>query len=775
MAYMKIKSFLNLIFNPMQVKKQFKELPGEKKALAIGVAIMATLLLPLVVPTVLAFKATVIHLNKRKPGQKEGGNETPLPKPSQLSVSQESAAERTDRLRSSVIDPHPAILPNEEQRELTNDKEKQRRFYHAQFGWNGKGLPDEEFLSKIKSVESSLPVAGEKGRIALQCLSKIPHLEEIKIELERDLSDEVLSQLNKLGALKRIRIEVVEDGVGIPRALADRFQIIMDKPQTLPIHDRVGWSLLDVQLEPFVTAYANALGQMVPQVPYKNALKQLATDFNASGLESLEIRGLRNIEITRENFPVALRSVKTLKLVDVHEEIHLPEMILGPFPQLTKLVIEGAGKIFLNEGRVPELEIEMERGVEVFVLEDQKQVLWQDWQKEFFVRSDKSSKEKMDQAAEVVQFFNAPNVEMPSKLRARDLSLLSVMRFIRSLGEAGMQSFNFSGMKDYMNDHVVPSLVKRLGHLFTLKGSLRCADGKEVKFEGYSSGSSYRHFHTSMERYFHDIPSSTLSKRERLRLARFIGRGARNIGDVRKQDEIESNAKLCMEEYRRGEPVVLPTGWRGHAINVVIQGDYIVITNRGDRLHSDSNTRVFKIPDRTRVDETLVKRIIDTTQGGEKERKAFFSDGIVDELGLELFDEIPVGSQKVGNCTYANNKGAYRALLYLRYLNNAQDPDPEEAKVEAIKQSYAEYKKWSLFDRVQGLYEFREMVEGVGVNAFERESLQHMYAEIKKNVQKHMEKNRKQGLFSQDPDFQKLQQEVNKLISDLDALVGKAN
>ena len=130
-------------------------------------------------------------------------------------------------------------------------------------------------------------------------------------------------------------------------------------------------------------------------------------------------------------------------------------------------------------------------------------------------------------------------------------------------------------------------------------------------------------------------------------------------------------ASVVADRILRGETVVIPTGWPGHATVVVFSNDLVMKGNRGERSQGiDSGISVFA-PSSKPTHETLTKAI-EKLRG--KNLQAHFEENLDTMLNLErvpLNDEekafVYRKDQKFGNCTHASTKTALLVLLFVKF------------------------------------------------------------------------------------------------------------
>ena len=145
--------------------------------------------------------------------------------------------------------------------------------------------------------------------------------------------------------------------------------------------------------------------------------------------------------------------------------------------------------------------------------------------------------------------------------------------------------------------------------------------------------------------------------------------------------------------------MIIPSGFTEHSADVVIQGDYLIKCNRGERLAgAKAGLTVYKIKNKDNLQQAVLQLKLSDYQSTTNE---YFDKGIDQDLGLEEVGYMSHKDQHVGNCAWASAKAAFRAALYLTLLQK-EGYTPEQAEVE----SRAIYKSWTKQDRLDALKEY---------------------------------------------------------------------
>lgn len=341
----------------------------------------------------------------------------------------------------------------------------------------------------------------------------------------------------------------------------------------------------------------------------------------------------------------------------------------------------------------------------------------------------------------------------------RGMKSMSILHTLNAITPSQLREHNINPLAAFGR-----LVLTKVGHVFTLNNEVLVTDGKEaLKTTGAFTTDMYAQAVCSVDDFFEsDFGSETLSREDQSWVKEGLLDGLKNMPD----HATKADAARLHQRYMEGKPLVIPTGWRGHALNVVIQGDLLIITNRGQRREGEAgvegpNMRIFTIKDPSKIDEAAIMKLLDNSNKDlVKERLAFFGQGIIDELGLEPLHEIEKSEQKVGNCTYANNKAAFQALLFIQEYRKHGDI----AKAESASSTV--YERWSMYDRFNTVHELSRFLELTPIESFNKDSINELVADMTKKLDKRLRVmfNRYPELKT-DPEFQQMVKEAYKKIA----------
>lgn len=283
--------------------------------------------------------------------------------------------------------------------------------------------------------------------------------------------------------------------------------------------------------------------------------------------------------------------------------------------------------------------------------------------------------------------------------------------------------------------------VKELGHEWGIRGSVRCeTDGINLE----RGDSSYMHVRVAraLRHYFRSLrsdctplssPLALLSKNDRCTLERVMRKGAEyGLAD----ESCRIRATGVLRDLKHNKIVVIPTGWSGHRVEVVLYEDrkgnrYLTHVNRGETLNvGSSDMRIYTIGKKLTVEDiTEILLSPRTSSNGMKATTMQFLEGKLStsmrqKLNLQDVATIKKKEQKVGNCTWANAKGGFHAALVMVLMGKklaegdeaGQDVSIVDVK-KAIEATAGEarkiYKGWTSYVRVRQLSSFLALQKSI--------------------------------------------------------------
>jgi len=262
-------------------------------------------------------------------------------------------------------------------------------------------------------------------------------------------------------------------------------------------------------------------------------------------------------------------------------------------------------------------------------------------------------------------------------------------------------------------------MIKGMGHLLGLSTSISIdIDAQKISVKTDDTGTSLESFvllDSIVKKYLEKISPGT----EQLKQFEIISEAIGKTKEYLKFNEQVTAEALC-DRFKDNKHTIIPAGWLGHDISIVLYKDYLVVVNRGEREDGDESkerTLIYKIPDKNSITPDFIKNL---NPKGDRPSKEMIMGHIRNILGVGLNDEmpapfsvLPTKDQKHSTCSFVNPKGGVEAILFLdKFEELVKLPGyvEDDAIEDAKKYAREEYKKFTNDIRNQGidrLIEFR--------------------------------------------------------------------
>lgn len=144
--------------------------------------------------------------------------------------------------------------------------------------------------------------------------------------------------------------------------------------------------------------------------------------------------------------------------------------------------------------------------------------------------------------------------------------------------------------------------------------------------------------------------------------------------------------------------LILPVGYEGHAITFVKYGNILVKCDRGENSRIEGTVVIYQMKKPQLFNSSFLMQLL-----YQRHDNHFVNQQINQYLGLEKIDELPLSSQRSGNCSWANVEAVVPTMMYLLLLNDNQHGavDIDSCRRSAI----FFYKEWLDWDRDRALYD----------------------------------------------------------------------
>ena len=222
--------------------------------------------------------------------------------------------------------------------------------------------------------------------------------------------------------------------------------------------------------------------------------------------------------------------------------------------------------------------------------------------------------------------------------------------------------------------------LKKAGHVWGIQGSFQVGQ-LEATFE--------------TDDYF----SKELFEVQKLFLSQFsaghpLFRLRQNIETI--QATATLSIKEAAEKIKRGETVIFPTGWEGHATMLVFAKNHVYKCNRGEGSKGSSGIAIYEMTKTDYLEEVLQA----LRDGADKpENKKLFTQDMDPLLGLVPLVCFSMKPQKVGNCSKASNNAAFLAILFEEALHICGDPYQAGIYAKKVYKAYTHQHRISVLSK----------------------------------------------------------------------------
>lgn len=212
--------------------------------------------------------------------------------------------------------------------------------------------------------------------------------------------------------------------------------------------------------------------------------------------------------------------------------------------------------------------------------------------------------------------------------------------------------------------HFIRYNMKMAGLQFGFAGEIRFKRGVElfrkstIPFEGYFKELIRAKMATSLSQFFEGEGREYLNSKLHHTLIEAYTKSTQ-IDDL----GFSTDAKPLFQDWKDGKPVILPTGWPGHAVEIILYKGYLIYANRGASSMKDRDpVEIYKISHPEKVTASLIKKL---TFSNDPKARFFLERGLKKKLGLVLTHSLKMKGQYVGNCAWASPKAGFYGLLSL--------------------------------------------------------------------------------------------------------------
>ncbi|MBS0290478.1 MAG: ankyrin repeat domain-containing protein [Proteobacteria bacterium] len=148
-----------------------------------------------------------------------------------------------------------------------------------------------------------------------------------------------------------------------------------------------------------------------------------------------------------------------------------------------------------------------------------------------------------------------------------------------------------------------------------------------------------------------------------------------NANDFVQNSALAQTAQKAFELYNAGDTVLLPSGWKGHFIDVILSKNQAcyVIANSGDRYHGEApeyepdppGILFYKIQEPEKISPQFIHDILTNVDRMALEYEYAYQYGLIEKI-----DNIIKENQTFGNCGWESHRNAIEGLIYIELLNH---------------------------------------------------------------------------------------------------------
>jgi len=245
--------------------------------------------------------------------------------------------------------------------------------------------------------------------------------------------------------------------------------------------------------------------------------------------------------------------------------------------------------------------------------------------------------------------------------------------------------------------------TKLLGHRFELYGVVDIVDAKgrfiELDYEGFFLEFTLSMLRYSLERYKNHFIAKHWQPMHRY-LQRMIQAYA-NAAELIKYQHFSVNIaehEQTINQYLDSELLLIPMGYEGHAITFIKYGRWLARCDRAQQ-NIKNNVVIYQITHREQFNKQFIKSLL-----YKKQSKEAIEKHLPELLGLTTVTYLPLGSQKIGNCSWANTEAAIPTMLFmLQYKDKLQAGTIDLQGCRQLAMVF--YQQWKDWDEASALHE----------------------------------------------------------------------
>lgn len=255
--------------------------------------------------------------------------------------------------------------------------------------------------------------------------------------------------------------------------------------------------------------------------------------------------------------------------------------------------------------------------------------------------------------------------------------------------------------------------AKLLGHRYELKGQVDIFNGRdafvELDYEGFILEFSVPLVKEALVRFITNFSTrqfkSSFGYLYPLIQAFDIADALLQLQRVRQWNEAQ---EAFLVKALSQDMLILPAASRGHAIGFIRYGQFFGVVDRGEHAQKVGSVNIYLMTRPEAFDRSFLKAFL-----YKRQPRSFFHEKIHSILGLRHWAKLPISSQIVGNCSWANIQALIPTAYYLQQLQE------HPGKVVSTEESMTVYAGWLRWDQERAL---DELIQRFGVASEERKA-----------------------------------------------------
>ena len=244
--------------------------------------------------------------------------------------------------------------------------------------------------------------------------------------------------------------------------------------------------------------------------------------------------------------------------------------------------------------------------------------------------------------------------------------------------------------------------TKLLGHRYELKGYVDIVDSEgrfaELDYDGFFLEFTIDIIRHSLERFINNFAAKHL--RSYFNYLQKIIHAYATASELLRYQQYT----LKVEDYSNKidsllnqDLLLLPVAYEGHGVTFVKYKNLLVKCDRGENSKIEGTVVIYQINNLQQFNNGLIKHLL-----YKRQPKEIIHGGINQMLGLQTVGHLPVTSQIIGNCSWANVEAAIPAMLFLQMLEHNNTKREIKKYRDTAMRFFNEWEEW---DRDRALEE----------------------------------------------------------------------